>query len=138
MLAIRRGLQEDLAAVDAIQSASPEASHWNVADYLTYGLWVAVAQDRIAGFVVSRSVGAGEGELLNVAVAQEFRRSGVGTALVRAVLEEFPGGVFLEVRESNVVAVNLYKSMGFKAVGRRQDYYEFPTEAAIVMKFHSC
>jgi ribosomal protein S18 acetylase RimI-like enzyme len=138
MLAIRRGSQEDLAAVAGIQSASPEAAHWKAADYLAYGLWVAVDGDRVAGFLVSRPLGMGEGELLNLAVEPGFRRNGVGKALVRAFLAEFPGGAYLEVRESNATALCLYKSMGFKEVTRRPGYYEFPPEAAIVMKFCSC
>ncbi len=138
MLPIRRGLEEDLAAVAGIQSASPEAAHWNPADYLAYGFWVAVDAGRIAGFLVSRPLGLGEGELLNLAVAPGFRRKGVGKALVLAFLAEFPGGAYLEVRASNAAALTLYKSMGFKEVNRRSGYYDFPPEAAIVMKFHSC
>jgi len=46
--------------------------------------------------------------------------------------------VFLEVRESNQAARIFYKSMGFQEVSTRREYYEFPSEAAIVMKFHSC
>jgi len=131
-------LEEDLAAVAAIQSASPEAAHWNVADYLGYDLWVATAGGQIAGFLVSRPLGSGEGELLNVAVAPGFRRNGLGKALIRASLGEFPNGIYLEVRESNAIALTLYKSMGFKEVTRRPRYYEAPVEAGIVMKFHSC
>jgi len=63
-----------------------------VEDYLGYGLWVAVSGDRVAGFLVSRPLGAGEGELLNLAVDPGCRRDGVGKALVRAFLAEFPGG----------------------------------------------
>jgi ribosomal protein S18 acetylase RimI-like enzyme len=138
MLSIRRGTEEDLAAIAAIQSASPEAAHWNPADYLAYGLWVANAGDRIAGFLVSRPLGLGEGELLNLAVDPGFRRKGVGKALVQAFLAEFPGGAYLEVRQSNATALYLYNSLGFKEVTRRPGYYQSPPDAAIVMKFHSC
>jgi ribosomal protein S18 acetylase RimI-like enzyme len=138
MLSIRRGSEEDLAAIAGIQSASPEAAHWDPAGYLAYGLWVAVEGGRIAGFLAWRPLGLGEGELLNLAVEPRFRRKGVGKALVRAFLGEFPGGAYLEVRESNAAALCLYKSLGFKEVTRRPGYYEFPPEAAIVMKFHSC
>ena len=127
-----------MEAIAEIQSASPEAAHWKVADYLGYSLWVAAEGERVAGFLVGRSLGMGEGEILNLAVAPECRRSGVGRALVGAFLEEFPGGAYLEVRESNAAALGLYKSMGFKEVSRRKGFYEAPAEAAIVMKFHSC
>jgi ribosomal-protein-alanine acetyltransferase len=138
MPSIRRGLEADLPAIARIQAASPEASHWDPGGYLAYDLWVAVEGDRIAGFLVSRPLGQGEGELLNLAVEPEFRRRGAGKALVKAFLEGFPGGVYLEVRESNSAALNLYKCLGFQEVTRRQGYYESPPEAAIVMKFHSC
>lgn len=127
-----------MEAVAEIQAASPEAAHWSVADYLEYGLFVAVDGDRVAGFLVSRPLGMGEGELLNLAVAPGNRRGGVGKTLVQAFLSEFPGGAYLEVRESNAAAISLYKYMGFKVVNRRTGYYEAPSEAAIVMKFHSC
>ncbi len=138
MLQIRPGTEEDLAAVARIQAASPEAAHWDPASYLTYGFRVAVNGGRIAGFLVSRPLGTGEGELLNLAVEPGSRRKGVGKALVAELLEEFPGSVYLEVRESNAVALAFYKSLGFKVFTRRPAYYENPPEAAIVMKFHSC
>ena len=138
MTAIRRGLEVDLDAIARIQAASPEASHWRPADYLDYSLLVAVEGERVSGFLVSRPLGMGEGEMLNLAVAPGSRRNGVGKTLVRAFLGEFPGGAYLEVRESNAAALSLYKSLGFKEVTRRAGYYHAPDEAAIVMKFHSC
>jgi [ribosomal protein S18]-alanine N-acetyltransferase len=138
MLQIRPGTEEDLPSVAGIQSASPEAAHWDPAGYLSYAFRVAADGNRIAGFLVSRPLGLGEGELLNLAVAPGARRKGVGKALVAEFLEQFPGGAYLEVRESNVAALALYKSLGFKVVTRRPEYYENPAEAAIVMKFHSC
>jgi ribosomal protein S18 acetylase RimI-like enzyme len=53
-------------------------------------------------------------------------------------LHGFHGSVFLEVRESNGVAQEFYKSVGFKPHSKRHRYYESPPETAIVMKFHSC
>ena len=44
---------------------------------------------------------------------------------------------FLEVRESNDAAINLYKTLGFAATGRRENYYSEPPEAAIVMRVFS-
>jgi len=138
MPAIRRGLEADLEAVAEIQSASPEAAHWRPADYLAYSLWVAEEGGRVAGFLVSRPLGLGEGELLNLAVEPASRRQGVAKALVQAFLAEFPAGAYLELRESNTAALCLYKSLGFKVVSLRAGYYNAPEEAAIVMKFHSC
>jgi ribosomal-protein-alanine N-acetyltransferase len=138
MLQIRAGSEEDLAAVAEIQAASPEAAHWDPAGYLAYGLRVAVDGGRIAGFLVSQPLGLGEGELLNLAVEPGSRRKGVAKALLLAFLAEFPGGAYLEVRESNAAALSLYKSLEFQEVTRRPGYYDSPPEPAIVMKFHSC
>jgi len=138
MPGIRRGGRDDLPAIERIQAASPEAVHWPAEEYLTYDLWVAENGATVTGFLVSRSLGEGEGEMLNLAVAPECRKTGVAKALIRAFLSEFTSAAYLELRESNLAALNLYKSMGFQEVSRRPEYYRSPPEAAIVMKFHSC
>jgi ribosomal-protein-alanine N-acetyltransferase len=133
---IRRATVADLAAIEAIQSASPEAAHWNAADYLSYDCFVAVVDGSVAGFLVSRPI-ADEREILNVAVAPEFRRRSIASALVRHELGTVGKAWFLEVRESNEAAVRLYKSFGFNVVGKRSEYYQTPPESAIVMRFFS-
>jgi [ribosomal protein S18]-alanine N-acetyltransferase len=138
MLLIRRGEAQDLDQVGAIQAASPEASIWQTNAYLDLDFRVAADGGRISGFLVARTVAPEERELLNLAVAPLERRRGVARALIRALLDDAPGSVYLEVRESNQSARNLYKSMGFHEVSLRRKYYENPLEAAIVMKFHSC
>ena len=42
--------------------------------------------------------------------------------------------IFLEVRESNVPAISLYKKLGFEELGIRKKFYEHPVEDAIIMK----
>ncbi|HTS31072.1 MAG TPA: ribosomal protein S18-alanine N-acetyltransferase [Bryobacteraceae bacterium] len=138
MTGIRRGEPSDLEAVAAIQDASPEAARWTVSDYPEHDFQIAVRGGHIAGFLVSRRVAQGETEILNLAVAPEWRRQGVARTLLAAFLAGVRGTVFLEVRESNQAARNIYKSMGFQEVGCRRGYYDYPPESAIVMKFHSC
>jgi ribosomal-protein-alanine N-acetyltransferase len=138
MPAIRRGGAGDLAAVAAIQAASPGAAQWKPADYLAYHLLVAAGATGVVGFVVARPVADGEFEVLNLAVSPEFRRQGVARELLAALFEQCIGDFYLEVRESNQAAQMCYKSLGFQVVTRRPDYYESPNEPAIVMKFHSC
>jgi ribosomal-protein-alanine N-acetyltransferase len=137
-VSIRGGQPADLAEVAAIQTASPEAAQWNAADYLNYELRVFISESRVAGFLVSRVVAPGECELLNLAVAPEFRRRGVARTLVQSLAAEFPGEIYLEVRESNEPARRLYAALGFQESGVRPKYYHSPAESAIVMKFHSC
>ena len=138
MPVIRCGQPEDFAQIAEIQAASPEAAQWDVADYGLYDLLVATCNERVTGFLLARSLGDTECEVLNIAVSPEFRRKGVGKALLSSLLEGYKGTVFLEVRESNQNARKLYKSMGFQEISTRRNYYEFPSESAIVLKFHSC
>lgn len=138
MTAIRRGGAEDLDTVAAIQQSSPGAALWNVADYLEQHFLVAVEGNRVVGFLVARTLASDEREILNLAVAPDFRRKGVARALLDSALEGFRGAVFLEVRESNETAKKFYKSLGFKELSKRKKYYDSPPETAIVMKFHSC
>lgn len=134
----RPGVAEDLAEIAAIQAASPEAAQWQPEDYLSFDFVVSIREDRIAGFAVSRVTSPGERELLNLAVAPEFRRRGIGAELVGSLQTEPGVCVFLEVRESNLGARAFYKYLGFQEVGMRYGYYPSPAESAIVLKFHSC
>ena len=138
MTAIRRGGAGDLDAIAAIQNASAEAAHWHVADYLEHDLLIAEEEGRVLGFLVAREVAPDEREILNLAVAPDFRRKGVAKALLQQCLDGFSGVVILEVRESNHGALMFYKHHGFQELSRRPKYYEYPEESAIVMKFHSC
>ena len=75
-----------------------------------------------------------EGNIANVAVFPEYRRKGIGEALVSALLscgyEEALTRMFLEVREGNIPAISLYRKLGFTETGYRRDYYHNPEEGA--------
>ncbi len=137
-MTIRAANDGDLAAIAAIQQASPEAAQWNPVEYLRYDTSVAVCDGAVAGFLASRTVAPDECEILNIAVAPGFRRQGVARALLSVLIRTWQGALFLEVRESNRAAQSLYKSLGFQAVAMRPGYYSAPPECAIVLKFHSC
>ncbi|HSB53274.1 MAG TPA: ribosomal protein S18-alanine N-acetyltransferase, partial [Gemmatimonadales bacterium] len=81
---------------------------------------------------------AATGEVLNLAVAPEHRRRGIGGALLEAGLKAFRrrkvDEVFLEVRESNHSAQALYLARGFRPVGQRSAYYRNPKEDALVLR----
>ena len=88
--------------------------------------WVAC----IAGDVIGHAVlatGAGESHLLNVCVQRSLQGRGYGRELVLQMLARARAGgadaLFLEVRPSNVVAIQLYDTLGFTEVGVRRDYY---------------
>jgi len=83
--------------------------------------------------LVSRAISPDEREILNLAVAMEYRRLGVASALIEHDRKR-GGTVFLEVRESNAAAIDLYKSTGFVEISKRRGYYDNPPESAIVMR----
>ena len=90
----------------------------------------------IAGYIVARET-AGELHINNVAVRAEYRRRGIGGALLDRVLQEArhrkANAAFLEVRSTNHAAQALYEKSGFRAIARRADYYSEPREDAVVM-----
>lgn len=80
---------------------------------------------RTAGFSLHRTI-SDEAELLLLAVSPEFRRRGIGKALLDQFLDyarrQGATRVHLEVREGNP-AVIMYRSAGFSVAGRRRKYY---------------
>lgn len=78
-----------------------------------------------------------EGYISNVAVSPSERRKGMGDALITELMERAQrhelSFVTLEVRASNVPAIELYKKHGFVHVGLRKNYYALPKEDAILM-----
>lgn len=78
---------------------------------------------------------AGEAEINNVCVLPEYRRRGIAKAMFDRLAELLPEAErwVLEVRESNNAAIALYESLGFYRAGLRRDFYEGPTENAVIM-----
>jgi len=97
---------------------------------------VAEAEDgTVLGYAGLQAV-LDEGYITNVAVAPAFRRQGVADALVSAFCRFGKAKLAfltLEVRASNAAAIALYEKHGFSPVGRRKNYYDHPTEDAILM-----
>jgi ribosomal-protein-alanine N-acetyltransferase len=130
-----------VAAVHAIEQRV-FGDPWSVRDFresVTSGATFLVAEtnEGVVGYVVALDA-ADEGEILNLAVAADGRRLGIGRALVEAVLtalaERGVQVVYLEVRESNTAARALYGAHGFIEVGRRGQYYRRPVEDAIILR----
>ncbi|MBR5596977.1 MAG: ribosomal protein S18-alanine N-acetyltransferase [Lachnospiraceae bacterium] len=79
----------------------------------------------------------GEGEITNVVTKNTKRGMGIGKQMLLQLLEEgskMGAKEFsLEVRVSNVSAIHLYESLGFVTEGVRKNFYEYPTEDALIM-----
>ena len=138
---VRKATLSDIPAVAALERAEfPDGADEGMLTRLWEtdgGIILAAGEgDALLGYVWARFV-LDEGEIGNIAVAPERRRCGVGAALLGALFAESErrgaAVLRLEVRESNLAARRLYEKNGFETVGKRRNYYEKPTEDAILM-----
>lgn len=100
--------------------------------------WLVAEEDgKLIGYVGSQSV-APEADVMNLAVAPEWRKKGIGRALMKALIAQLHSrgitALFLEVRVGNIPAQNLYRGLEFVEVGRRPKYYVNPTEDALILR----
>jgi [ribosomal protein S18]-alanine N-acetyltransferase len=142
-----------------IERLCPTAAHWSeqqykdlfrtnegepgrfalVLDDLAAGLERSfdTAASHCVGFLVGRRLHP-DWELENIVVSPTFRRKGLATELLTALLtragETNSESVFLEVRESNYAARALYARLGFAESGRRRLYYANPADDAVLYR----
>jgi ribosomal-protein-alanine N-acetyltransferase len=123
----------------AIEQQAPSAAHWTAGQYerrLENGfIWVAEHEGEICGFVCAKVL-PGEWEIENIVVDPEFQRRGLADRLLGALISDAQKragtAIFLEVRESNLPARQLYEKRGFAQAGRRKGYYQHPVEDAVL------
>ena len=141
-ITIRQAKLYDVPAMDRIERGSFEAP-WSAEEItkdVTAGgnVYVAVAEygGEKAGYGEIRNI-AGEAQIYNIAIAPEFRRKGIGEALLRHMIAKAEADgcelVTLEVRSGNEAAMTLYNKLGFREVGRRKGYYSKGCEDAVLM-----
>ena len=134
--------EEDVAAVAALEGEN-FSRPWSYDAFLktlsdeNYIVIIAKDTDALLGYCVLLCTGD-EADITNVCTASEARGRGVATDMLTALMEAGESrGVtefFLEVRESNTPARNLYTNLGFEEIGLRKNYYEEPREHAVLMK----
>jgi len=104
-----------------------------------YDCWGLQAGDVLAGYSIQTHA-AGENHLLNLCVAPEFQRRGLGSILldnaIRTARRHNCVCIFLEVRPSNLAGIGIYRKYGFVTIGERPEYYRSDNgkESAIVMR----
>ncbi len=100
---------------------------------------VARSDDKVCGYIGSYFA-LDEGYITNIAVNPEYRRRGIGKALVDKLVEKGKEKLLsfwtLEVRESNAGAIALYSKLGFETVGKRPRFYSNPVESAYLMTYY--
>ena len=98
-------------------------------DYNTVSL-VARKQDEIAGFVMGMIYferRALHGHILTIDIGHVYRRKGLGRLLMNEIETIFKlkgaKASYLEVREDNAPAIGLYLNLGYKIIGKLDNYY---------------
>ena len=98
---------------------------------------VAMENGELAGYVGSQAV-MGWADMMNLAVAPAFRRTGIAERLVTTLIEQLIQRdvtcLTLEVRVTNTPAISLYEKLGFVQVGLRPNYYHNPKEDALILR----
>ncbi|MDK2914232.1 MAG: [ribosomal protein S18]-alanine N-acetyltransferase [Thermococcaceae archaeon] len=88
---------------------------------------VAEYNGRVVGYVMGYLRPDLEGHIMSIAVDKDYRGNGIGSALLKEVIERLirKGARYigLEVRVSNLGAIALYERLGFKKVKRIIGYY---------------
>ena len=98
--------------------------------------YTALSDGKVIGYLIGRQISP-EGEIYRLATLPMYRRRGVAYRLLDYTVKTERGRgletLFLEVREQNHPARNLYRSYGFREIGIRKNYYKNPSDNAIIM-----
>ena len=90
----------------------------------------------IIGFIIFSPINP-EAHILSISVIKKIQSKGVGTLLLRSMLDQCKAmnykKIFLEVRKSNLQAINFYQKFGFIKDAIRDNYYTDNSEDALLM-----
>lgn len=136
---IRNATLKDLKEIFEIEKASfPKKISWNKKNLakklknFPEGFFLAEIDKKIVGYIFGE-----KGEIQSLAVLPEWRRRGIGTFLLKTLLNFFRKtkikNVILQVKESDSVAISFYKKNKFKIIKKIEKYYS-NGEGAFLMK----
>lgn len=138
---IRRSRPDDATEI-ALMEEKIFGDPWGQKDIFSYicsdiGMcFTATDESGVVGYIIGKKIPP-EGEIYRIAVREDKRQRGVGYRLLSYALKTELGhgveDVFLEVRSQNLPARALYKSYGFKEISIRKNYYQNPTDDAVIM-----
>jgi ribosomal-protein-alanine acetyltransferase len=142
---IRIATEADLEQIMQIEKACFANDAWSksnmkselLAPHTTYV--VAEESNSLIGYAgLSKLPTTNSSDIQTIAVSESHRGLGVGRKLMESLLafakEKKAREVFLEVREDKPTPQSLYSSLGFRAIDRRENYYQPDGVAAIVMR----
>jgi ribosomal-protein-alanine acetyltransferase len=131
---------DDIYELDVQTFAMPwskEALSYDILENDNAFVIVAEYEGEFAGYADIWTV-LDEADLYSIAVRVDFRRKGIGDAIMLAMTEMLSANgvatINLEVRVSNMPAIKLYKKYGFNECGVRPGYYLDNGEDALIMK----
>jgi ribosomal-protein-alanine N-acetyltransferase len=134
---------EQVVAIDQVSFSLPwpaRSFQFELTDNPASRCWVADMAGRIVGMVVAWLI-VDEIHIATFATHPDFRKQGIGKALLLHTLRSAKAGgaltSFLEVREGNNVALDMYRKFGYVEIGRREGYYKDNDETAILMTLGS-
>src|SRR5512138_47650 len=143
---IRKMTLEDVPAVIDLDQHSfslpwPERSfRFEVTENPASRCWVAELDGKVVGMIVVWLI-VDEAHVATLATHPNFRRRGIAQRLLahalRQLIEEGARSSFLEVREGNLAAQEMYHKFGYEETGRRRRYYSDNDEDAILMNLSS-
>ena len=141
---IRRMKEEDLPAVLSIEALC-FSNPWSDSTFrgeiqntsVSFPLVVVRRPgDEVVAYIIFWQI-RDDVQVNNVAVHPNYRGLGLGETMMRYAIARVrvAGATFmtLEVRQSNIPAMTLYRKLGFEVMGMRKNYYTKPDEDACVM-----
>ena len=141
---IRKASLDDLKQIYLIEKDVFINDHWtfemverelkNLTGQIT---WIIEESSVILGYCMMR-IFCNEANITNMAIKSSRQREGLGSFLLAYVLNQLPinSSVFLEVKEGNLSAVNLYKRLGFRVINLRRNYNKDGITALIMHLEH--
>lgn len=136
---IRRAEERDLAEIYRIEVESFKDPYpYGLLKAFLYhpGVYLVVEEEKVIGYSIGIMRFENLGHIISIAIDKAYRGRGLGKKLLKETIEGLmetgAKKIRIEVRESNDVAINLYKKFGFMEKERIRGYYP-DGESAIVM-----
>jgi len=139
-MTIRKASLDDLNQIYLIEKDVFSNEHWTLKmveselkNLLGTTTWIIEESTAILGYCMMRIV-CNEVNIINMAIKSSRQREGLGSFLLGYVLNQLPinSSAFLEVKEGNLSAINLYKKLGFNVISLRKNYYKDGRTALIM------
>jgi ribosomal-protein-alanine N-acetyltransferase len=138
---IEKMQDDDIPAVNSIETESfsnpwPMESFYQTANDPAVDSWVLFFDAEVIGYFIGMETEDGY-LIANLAVSGAYRKKGIASRLMEYAIERIDSRkidrIFLDVRQSNSAAIQLYRKFGFSAIGKRKGYYLHPLEDSVVM-----